>query len=620
MRDTFLNENGFVNPDKLYSDNIYRNKTMKRIEMHDPNNNPNGGFDWLRWKSGNNAGNTPELIDMLTGPGNIGEGLDEVKPWPSGSSLPQPTGYPIDPGHLNGGDWIYGNSGVSNASGVRAQLDEHKQQRTVMILPIWDSNMGSGSNATYHISRLGAFLLVGYDLNGKGYFDLVYLGDATECPTLVPPAPKPPTLGILGQVNFRPLYYEIPKSRPPVQYMIIQDVTGSMSWNFDGYGWDHSKNKAILCTGSNTTNCSGLGNYWPDQTQRRIYIAKNALNAFIDQMQPNDVMRIVSFSGDRSKPNDQAAINELTDTWPSQWTGDKATLHTAVKQLGSANGDQYLTTGRTDSATGIAAANQVLAAADDQAPDGQTYKRVVIFITDGVANVYRDGTQDNGDGSCGSEVASCHVGYINGKPKAITAMGLEADSLKQLAPIYVIALANVDETGLKDVASAPNPPFFNSAKNGADLTGIFASIASNIKYGSCVPAGGNSWISTMDDSEVGDVAPPQGPLTFPTVGTAYLYDKDSNFKGQAPIQVDSQSGKLIYRFSDMVAGTYQIRAFVGYKGKDGESRIYDQVYNPNTSTTDTSLTFQLAPNSALGTVVAMSPLYLDMAGSVCPTP
>jgi hypothetical protein len=634
VRDTFLNENGFVNPDKMYSDNIYRNKTVKRIQMHDPNNNPNGGFDWLQWKAGNQAGSSTEMTAMLTGPGNISEGLDEVTPWPSASSLPQPAGYPIDPNHLNAGDWISGNSGVGNSSAVGAQLDQHIRDRTVMILPIWDSNLGSGQNAIYHISRLGAFLLTSYHLSGnfngsdpnkQGYFELVYLGDASECATLVPPTVNKVNLGIVGQVNFRPRYYEVPKSRPPVQYEIILDVSGSMTWTFDGYGWKDGKK--TLCTGANA-GCNGTDNYWRDQTQRRIYIAKQAIKAFIDQMQPNDKMRLVTFSGDLGKSGpfgDQRAVDKLTHALPAlDWSSDAAVLKDAVDDAGAQGGDPYKTEGRTPSAAGIAGGNQVLAAAPDQAPDGQTYKRVVIFLTDGVANIFRDGSLPGYTGNCAgaTEVASCNVGTLNGKPLPITAMGLEADSLKQLAQIYVIALAGVDETGLKDVASGPNPPFFSSAKNGADLNGIFSSIATNVKYGTCVPAGGNSWLNTIDDSQAGDVAPPQGPLTFPVVGTAYLYDQNGNVlpngKGQAPIMVDSQSGKLIYRFNDLTPGAYKIRAFVSYKGKDGESRIYDQLYNPNTATADTALSFQLAPSNALGTVVAMSQVYLDMSGAVCP--
>src|SRR6185436_11139371 len=148
---------------------------------------------------------------------------------------------------------------------------------------------------------------------------------------------------------------------------------------------------------------------------------------------------------------------------------DPVALKAAVDAAGKVNNDPYKTDGRTPSATGLAAGNQVLAKAPDQAPDGQTYKRVVIFLTDGVANIFRDGSPPSYTGNCvgsSSEVASCNVGYTNGKPMPITAMGLEADSLKQLAQVYVIGLAGVDETGLKDVASGPNPPFFSSAKNG----------------------------------------------------------------------------------------------------------------------------------------------------------
>jgi len=143
-----------------------------------------------------------------------------------------------------------------------------------------------------------------------------------------------------------------------------------------------------------------------------------------------------------------------------------------------------------------------------------------------------------------------------------------------------------------------------------------------VKYGDCVPAGGNTWATTMTDTQVGDVAPPQGPLTFPTVGTAYLYDQNGNVvpNGQAPIQVNPQSGNLSYHFDNLTAGTYQIRAFVGFRGSDDVSRIYDQIYNPNTATTDTALTFQLNASSTLGTVVAMEQLHLDMTGSVCPAP
>jgi len=622
IRDSYLDNNGFVNPDSRYSDELYKNKTLKRVTMKDPTN-PNGGFDWVRWKAGQTNGNSTELTAMLTGDGNIDEGFNEAA-WPSSNSLnlPKPAGYPLRPNQLNVGDWVYGNPGVSNSTNVRAELDWHIANRTVMILPIHDTDDGGGVNGNYHVSRLGAFLLRGYSLNGHGYFDLVYIGPAQECAVLVTNAPKTTNLGITGPVVSRPRAKVIPQSRPPIQYEIILDVSGSMTWTFAGQGWRNGH--AIQCTGVDN-GCTGVANAWPTVSARRIYVAKNALNDFIDNMGTNDSMRIVAFSGDNgSTQNNSSAINNLTKAWPtSGWSSDKTTLHDAVKSAGARNGDQYLTEGRTPSAVGIAAGNQVLSAAPTKAPDDQTYKRVVIFMTDGVANVFRDGSLPSYTGTCGSEIANCNVGYTTGgKAKPVTAMALEADGIKQLATVYVIALAGVDETGLRDVASAPNYPFFSSAQNGTDLPGIFASIATNVTEGDCVPTGGNTWQSTLPQENAAAVPPPSGPVTYPTVGYAYLYDQNGNTfaNNKASISVDSQSGRLSYHFDNLAPGIYQMRAFVGYKGNDNVSRVYDRIFDPNTQTADTAISFTLKPSDSLGTVVARPTLYLDMTGSVCPAP
>jgi hypothetical protein len=626
IRDSYLGSNGFVNSEGTYSDANYRNKTIKTIEMHDPVNNPSGGFDWLRWSSDagdQERGTTAAATEaMLTGPGNIAGGFDEA-PWPSSNSLnlPQPAGYPLTPDQLSPGDWLYPNTGVSNASGIRQQLDWHIQNKTVMILPIWDTTVGSGNTAEYHSSRMGAFILLDYDLNGHGSFKLAYIGNAGECATLITNVPPTTNLGITGQVLFRPHDRVVPASRPPVEYEIVLDVSGSMSWTFAGYG---SKNgNPILCTGVNA-GCDGPHNYWRTESERRIYVAKQAIKAFIGQLQTNDIMRIVAFSGGPAHPiGNQSAINDLTKVWPAtDWSSNHTTLNSAVDSAGAYNNNTYITDGLTPSAAGLAAGNQVLAAAPTQAADGQTYKRVVIFLTDGVANVFRDGSLPSYDNGCGPDIASCNVGYTtNGVAKPITAMGSEADSLKQLATIYVIALANVDDTGLTNVASAPNYPYYSTSEDGSNLQGIFSNIVTNVKYGTCVPAGGNSWADTMTDTQVGDVTP---PLTFPTVGTVYLYDQNGhalpNGQGQAPIQVNPQSGKLVYHFDNLAPGTYQLKAFVAYKGSDDLSRIYDQIFNQNTATSDNQMTFSISGSNTLGNVIPMDKLYLDMSGSVCPTP
>jgi len=177
---------------------------------------------------------------------------------------------------------------------------------------------------------------------------------------------------------------------------------------------------------------------------------------------------------------------------------------------------------------------------------------------------------------------------------------------------------------LKSVASAPNRPFFSSSQNGTDLQDIFDSIATDVKDGNCVPSDNQGWQRSIEDAQLGDVPPPNGPLSYPVVGKAYLYNQNGgtlpNGKGLGTVQVDPQSGNLTYHFDNLTPGTYQVKAFVAFRGDDDISRIYDQIYNPNTAVIDNSLTVVVDPSTALGTVIPMKSMYLDLAGSVCPAP
>jgi Flp pilus assembly protein TadG len=620
IHDTLLGTNGFLNSEGPYSDTYYRNKTTKTIEMHS-DASPSGNFLWLRWDQDagdqERGGLAVATAAMLTGPGNIAGGFDEA-PWPTGNNdlnLPKPQGYPLSPGTLSGGDWVYPNTGVSNRIEIRQQLDWHIANRTVMILPIYDAIAGGGNASSYHISRLGAFLLLGYNLNGQGFFKFAYLGNGGECATLTAPPARTNNVGIIGQVQFRPREFVVPRDRPPVQYEIILDISGSMSWNFAGQVG--SRGNATQCTGViYTSPCDGG---WSPSSDRRIVISKNAIKAFIDQMLPNDSMRIVTFSGGPiSSPGNQRAVTQLTKVLPTAgWSSDQAALKSAVNSISDD------TNGLTPSAVGIASGAEVYEAAPDTAPNGQTYRRVSIFLTDGVANIFRDGSAERYTDGCGSEIANCNTGYNeSGVARPIQAMIDASDALKQFAQVYVIALAGVDQTGLSSVASGPNAPFFSSARDAGALQRIFDDIATDVQVGDCVPNGGNTWERTMDDSEVGDVGPPQGPLTYPTVGKVYLKDQHGqalpNGSGVRDIQVDPSSGNMIYRFDNLAPGTYQMEAFVSYRGSDNVSRLYKLIWNPHTGTQDTSWTFSVNPSNALGTVIPIETLHLDLAGSVCP--
>jgi hypothetical protein len=631
VRDQLLGNNGFINSEGTYSDSNYRNKTVKTILLHDPVNNPSGGFNWARWSEDagdkERGGLAVSTEAMMTGPGNISGGFDEA-PWPEANNLnlPKPTGYPLFPHQLTGGDWIYPNTGVSNSSGLQEKLNYHIANKTVLNLPIWDVKTGSGNASSYHTARLGAFILISYNLSGSingtnpGYIKLAYIGNSKECAVLFDIPSRDDDTSVTGEVEFRPRFREVPQSRPPVQYEIILDVSGSMSWTYEGYGWKDGKK--TLCTGANA-NCQGYANAWPDETKRRIYFAKNAIKSFIDQMGPNDTMRIVSFTGQLPccSYSPTKAVNGLTKAFPtSGWSSDKATLKSSVDAVGAVNGDKYKTDGRTPSSVGIARGSQEFGAAPTKSPvTNEIYKRVAIFMTDGVANIRRNGEEESykDEPGCGSEIASCNVGDENGVLLPITAALAEADTLKQYAQVYAIAMAGVDETGLSNIASAPNAPFYSTSQNGGDLQTIFNSIATDVKEGTCVPKMA-TWEQTMDEAEVGNHNP---AVTYPTVGYVYLTTENGgalpNGQGKAPIQVNPESGRLFYRVDGLPPGTYQLRASLAYKGEDNTSRIYSVIYSKVTETSDTSTTIIVDPTKALGSVIPMGTISLDLNGTVC---
>jgi hypothetical protein len=370
--------------------------------------------------------------------------------------------------------------------------------------------------------------------------------------------------------------------------------------------------------------CTGSGDAWPNVNERRIKIAKDAINGFINQMGTKDIMRIVSYSGNLNNGNDATALSQLTKVAPSSgYSPDKTALKNAVTSIGAYNNNPYLTSGGTPSAVGIARATQVVAASSPTTTAGEKYKRVVIFLTDGVANIFRDGTWNNPPG-CSSEIANCHVGYTKSSPpvaKPITAMALEAANLKPMlqdsnGAMYVIAMAGIDETGLRDVASASSYPFFSSAENGAELTGIFADIATDVKFGTCVPQV-DKWQNTIAPENAANIPNYLSAADYPVVGRVFLKNENGTQSiAQADIKVDAQTGTLSYSFGQVAPGIYQIQAFVGYVGPDDIGRPYGLIFNTSTETLDGSTVFELQASQSLGTVVSKE-LLLDMDGSVC---
>jgi hypothetical protein len=459
---------------------------------------------------------------------------------------------------------------------------------------------------------------------------------AQPSPTVTATAQPSPTVtetsevvqGLRGQVRVKPRWAAT--TQQPIAYQVIFDVSSSMSWTFAGMGW---RNGRVLDCNAPSSLCSNV-DAWPDKTLRRIYIVKQALNQLIDAMGADDTMRIVTFAGNLSSNFDnQRAIDMLTKAWPtSGWSDDKALLKASVLDAGATQSDPYLPNGRSANPVGIAAGAQDLATAPTNAPNGRAYQHVVIFLTDSVANVFLDGEISSGYDACPNNVnapnlVECQIGTTSsGRLRPVSAMIEQAQLLKQARPtlpLYVVAIGVVDTTGMAQVASTPSMLFH--ALEPTQMSPMLEQIQGQMQISTCAPAGGDSWVSQIDDAHTPVFAPPDA-LPEGISGYAYLYDQQGHAlpagQHQLPIAHDPTTGMLFFQLpasQGLAPGVYQLQAFAGYKGEDGVSRHYDWIAGAS-ATGALSQTFQLSPADIPGQVTLLPSVDLDLPPtiSVCP--
>ncbi len=106
-----------------------------------------GNFGWLRWREDGKFGSTPYLVRALTPPGTIGHPQEGYFDAGSGSHV------------LGIGMPMWGSSGLSNSSGVRARLDYFINSQEPMILPLWMVAAGQGANLIYTNADFAVFQL-----------------------------------------------------------------------------------------------------------------------------------------------------------------------------------------------------------------------------------------------------------------------------------------------------------------------------------------------------------------------------------------------------------------------------------------------------------------------------
>lgn len=656
----YLDEKGFVEPNGwnaandpdhygLYNDENYSNKWQRRIFVKDAADVP-GGFSYLRWLSASNNGSAVDLENMLQGQGNLAAGFEEAD-WPDG--VPgKPDGYPSEPGQLTSGDWIHGNSGFSYSNAVRAALDEHIEKRTVMLLPIIEEDRWlTGNNAVFKLNRLGGFLLRGYGKEqGKAYLDLVYVGDANSVPCTLTNVPTSLTeINVTGSVFVRPRHETFPDADQPIDFVVLLDVSGSMSLNFRGESNYRGRGNTVLCskpkdyTGTPAIQNCGSKFWYKEEEERRIYYAKQALMSFVDEMDENDAMQIIAYSSRYGVDNIEPVNTRALGT-----TAGKAELRETILEAGEreikGTTEPYITEGGTPSATGLRKARELLADAPETAPNGDDYKRVVVFLTDGVANhfvekvdvygeknVWKNSAKDEQRcedlGNKAQEDVGCQSGYVltdPSIPRPITAMTLEAGELKTGADatVYAMMMGAAPTTGLEEqVASSNQYPWYSVADDGADVEDILLKINETARNDVCIPAE-DTWKDVIDSANAPSSLPDYDYLGADTFGLAVLTDPVSGeelYEGY--VRHDEATGKLSYFIPGVEPGTYELRVWLGYKGDDDKTRIYKKFYDYRGDLSYSStLTVQVTQADALNDTVVAPEAYMELDGHVCPTP
>jgi hypothetical protein len=644
--------------------------------------NASGNFSWLRWgdvkgATGAGANSAVELSASLTPPGNVMAHFEEAD-WPNNN---KPAGYPEKPGQFNAGDWVHGSTGYQSRQDEI--MDLHVREGTRMRLPIFTEVVGNGANAQYRVGDVGVFVVLSHG-NGKGgskYIEFVFLGrkinQQSACQYTAAPDPTQ-TFDLVGDVSIRPEYAAQAADQRPIQYVVVLDVSGSMSANFPGRCNVGPAGEALPAEGywqcENGPNGAlpqkqnvGPTYYWSNVNERRITVAKNAIESLVrstnmpgnggyNNARPDDQLALVWFD---------AYVNRSGNGSYLPFSNNPDAIISGVRQAGTWNNDSYRTEGGTNGAAGLYRAALALDSAPPQITvNGKTwkYKRVVIFITDGVSNQFlnKDASDLNGGQSlngtypaghfCSTvqfvvSVASCQItgdgvtgggkttgigGVAAGMDRPITQAGnvSRQDLQPKGVEVFAIALSPIPDTGLKDsIASFPNTHFFSADElqvvNGTtNVDKIMEAIRTKVEPGPCQPRtdaadGKPEFRSTIPADQFRSV----GGLTYPQVGLVTIQNVENDTTFNIPIMADS-AGKLTYFKSGVPKGTYKLTAKLFYKHPlENVVRTYGDVIVADQRLPDITVVVGPQGGNAGGMLQQVrQDLKLALQGDVCAAP
>ncbi|PDW02380.1 pilus assembly protein TadG-related protein [Candidatus Viridilinea mediisalina] len=667
-----------------------------------------GSFAFVRWLSHPSNNNSPTLAESLRGEGNLSMGFEEA-PYPSSDP---PSDYPSRPGELNEGDWVHSSAGLM--ASVAPVIQSHVDAGTIMTLPIYDRVSGQGQNVVFRVVSFGRFVILNWHTQGQhSYFDMVYLGPATQstvaCQFSAVPIPDDDCCELWGDISFWPEYQIIPNESQPIQYIVVLDVSGSMSANFNGQ-CDNSnpplRNPQLVgqpshfrqCTngpmyisavdGSQVpglTEVTGTGPtwFWREPTERRIYVAKHAIEAMIRELYmpgnprydnnpglyPPDQFGLVVFHHE-SNPGDA-----LTFANGSRFTSDPADAIQRV--IGYRNGinDDYRVQGGTNAAAGLYRAWLTFQSMPDRVYHEATaryydYKRVVIFVTDGVSNQFLDKNNstlrhgqstsatfsansrvfdENGQQIAGFDWERCRAlgslviedgicqttlggGLHDGRDRPITeAIQVSNEYLKANGiEVFALALSTLPETGLSSGIPS-SPQHYRAAANlernpdgSTNVDGIMRTFQSIVEDGRCQRGLDPAPITSFDASRFRPISlMTGGSLSFPNVGQVTVHNSVTDQSFTTFIRID-QDGQLRYRFAERIPpGLYTLDATLFYvnpnepQGTGGPARAYGTIWTGASEVPQ--ITVEVANRTSAGSLVPSTRANLDLrlSGDVC---
>ncbi len=717
--------NGDSIPDanwKVIQSGPYRGYTSRQIFVHDGTQQP-GSFGFLRWmedtgQSGRSSSSSQELELSLTGFGNLAWGFEEAPEAQEGNGN-QPADpnnpYPTRPGELNEGDWVYGTPGWKSG-GNDGPIAEHIKVGTKMVLPIYDRAVGQGSGdqdgVRFHVVEFGSFVIL--DQNGDGgtnqgngngngtkYFEMVYLGPAlrqtTACQLSAVPPNDSDCCELKGDVSLWPEYQIIPNDTKPVQYMVVLDQSGSMSANFLGQcdkdgsnstppaqNYNNQPSRFWQCSNGPLydTNGDGVGDtavpanqrvtgtgtnyYWSNRDERRITVAKKALETLI---------RLTNMPGNAayttSYPDDQMALMWFTDVVQRSGNNETFVNGTAFtnqpdelvsKMWARTTGsDRWRTAGGTNGAAALYRAGLILDGApkEIQHTNGKTYeyKQVVLFITDGVSNQFfhesrsdlrvtqsSSNTYSPGTHPCAQlgglviEDAECQTTKdggvytttlnINGSNRQVgldrpvtQAIKVSQDILQKNGySVFVIALSDLPATGLASgVPSFPNyyravPNLVINGDGTTNVDTIVKDINEIVKDGICERGKDPDTTNRVTSGNFRPVLlPNNSTLNYPNVGIVTVRNSTTGQVYTTNIVADTD-GKVSYKFAKVPPGIYSMTATLYYRHPNEPADINNRAYNDfwDDSKQTPSITVEVTNRVRTGSFLPSTQRNIDM--------